>query len=281
MATNALLLSRPKLTAFLACPRRFQLRSLKHLPWPNVPDDSQSAKKMIQGQQFHLLMEQYFLGLDIPLTSIGDTAVSNWYHSFKNSQLSIPNGRFLPEHRLTVPIDNHLLLGRFDLLVVGEQDGEPFAHIYDWKTGNARSETALQQDWQTRLYLALLAEGGGALWRNDYLENGRSGNIRFLQPEHITMTYWYATEPDTPRIIRYSQPQHARNWAEIQKIVAQIDVHHQQDEWPKTDELAQCRQCAYQVYCGRQEAGLAQSQFIKTENEVEDEPDWLLEPDLP
>ena len=280
MSPKSLLLSRPKLTAFLACARRFQLRSLKHLPWPNVPDDTRAAERLTRGQQFHLLMERHFLGLDIPLTSIGDTAVSNWYHAFKNSQLVIPNGRFLPEHRLTVPIDNHLLLGRFDLLVVGEQAGEPFANIYDWKTGKARGDSVLRQDWQTRLYLALLAEGGGALW-----PNGDSGNGRFLQPENITMTYWYATEPEAPRIIRYSQAEHIRNWAEIQAIVAQIDAAQVQDEWPKTDDWAQCRQCAYQVYCGRQvyhgrqEAGTKPLDAV--EELAEDEVDWLLEPNIP
>jgi len=274
MSSNALLLSRPKLTAFLACPRRFQLRSLKHLPWPYVPDNERSAETMARGQQFHLLMERHFLGLDIPLTSIGDTAVSNWYQSFKNSSLSFPNGRFLPEHRLTVPIDNHLLLGRFDLLVVGEEDDEPFAQIYDWKTGKAREDGSLRQDWQTRLYLALLAEGGGALWPNDYSENGRS-----LQPENITMTYWYATDPDAPRIIQYSQQTHVQNWAEIQAIVAQIDNHLAQDNWPLVDDWNQCRQCGYQVYCGRQEVGLERHSPV--DEPIEDDQDWLLEPNLP
>jgi hypothetical protein len=272
--SETLLLSRPKLAAFLSCPRRFQLRSLAHLPWPNVPEDVRAAETMTRGQQFHLLMERHFLGLEISPTSIGNTAVSNWYQAFKNSNLSIPNGRFLPEHRLTVPVGNHLLLGRFDLLVVGEEDGNPFAHIYDWKTGKARHESVLREDWQTRLYLALLAEGEGALWPNDHLGNGIS-----LQPEHITMTYWYATEPDAPRIIQYSQAEHARNWAEIQTIVAQLDEHLAQDHWPLTDDWAQCRQCAYQVYCGRQEAGSDQTQL--SEEEVVDEPDWLLEPNLP
>ena len=267
MPAKSLLLSRPKLAAFLICPRRFQLRSLAHLPWPNVPDDVHATESMTRGQQFHLLMERHFLGLEIPLTSIGDPAVSNWFQAFKNSNLAMPNGRFLPEHRLTVPVGKHLLLGRFDLLLIGEQDGESFAHIYDWKTGKARGEGILRQDWQTRLYLALLAEGGSALY-------GRS-----LQPENITMTYWYAAEPDAPRIIQYSQPEHARNWAEIQTIVSQIDGYLAQDHWPLTDDWAQCRQCAYQVYCGRQEAGLERSQ--PPEEEVDDEPDWLLEPNLP
>lgn len=274
MPPNSLLLSRPKLAAFLICPRRFQLRSLARLPWPNVPDDTRATETMTRGQQFHLLMERHFLGLQVPLTSIGDTAVSNWFQAFKNSNLAMPNGRFLPEHRLTVPVGNHLLLGRFDLLVVGEQASEPFVRIYDWKTGKARAESVLRQDWQTRLYLALLAEGGGALW-----PNGHSGNGRSLQPKNITITYWYAAEPDAPRIIQYSQSDHARNWAEIQVIVAQIDEHLVQDHWPLTDDWAQCRNCAYQVYCGRQEAGLERPQ--SSEEEVEDEPDWLLEPNLP
>jgi hypothetical protein len=271
--SEALLLSRPKLTAFLDCPRRFQLRSLKHLPWPNLPDNTQSAETMLRGQQFHLLLEQYFLGLNIPLSSIGDEAVANWFQTFKQHNPVRPNGRYLPEHRLTVPIGNHLLLGRFDLLVVGEQDGTTFAHIYDWKTGKARGEGALRQDWQTRLYLALLAEGGSALWGVRF-SNGRS-----LQPEAITMTYWYAAEPDTPRHMSYSQAEHERNWAEIQAIVAQIDSCLAQDNWPLTDEWSHCRRCAYQVYCGRQEAGKV-SQHLDDEP-VEDEHDWLLEPNLP
>ena len=267
--SETLLLSQAKLRAFLACPRRFQLRSLKHLLWPNVPDDARSAEAMARGQQFHLLLERHFLGLDIPLTSIGDTAVSTWYQAFKNSKLTIPNGRFLPEHRLTVPIGNHLLLGRFDLLVIGEQDGEPFAHIYDWKTGRAKGVGTLEQEWQTRLYLALLAEGGGALW----------GNGRSLQPENITMTYWYATEPNAPRVLPYSQQAHTWNWEEIQAIVGQIDDHLLQDHWPLTDDMAQCHRCGYQVYFGRQEAGIEPHNPV--DEPVEDNQDWLLEPSLP
>lgn len=272
--SETILLSQAKLAAFLDCPRRFQLRSLKHLPWPNLPDNMQSAETMLRGQQFHRLMEQHFLGLNIPLSSIGDEAVANWFQAFKNSRLVMPNGRFLPEHRLTVPIGNqllgnHLLLGRFDLLVVGEQDGAAFAHIYDWKTGKARGEGALRQEWQTRLYLALLAEGGGALW----------GHGRFLTPESITMTYWYTAEPDTPRRISYSQAEHTRNWTEIQAIVAQINSALTQNDWPLTDDWNHCRQCAYQVYCGRQTTGSLNQPL--DDEPAEDEPDWLLEPNLP
>jgi hypothetical protein len=267
MTSETLLLSRSKLQTFLDCPRRFQLRYLKRLPWPDAPDDPQAAETMTRGQQFHLLLERHFLGLDIPLSSVGDTAVSAWFQTFIQHNPVRQNGRFLPEHRLTVPIGNHLLLGRFDLLVIGEQNGAPFAHVYDWKTGQPRSERALRQDWQTRLYLALLAEGGGALW------SGRA-----LLPENVALTYWYVTEPDAPRHFTYSQAEHRQNWADIQAIVAQIDACLTAETWPLTGDLAQCRRCAYQVYCGRQEAGLGSNRpFEETEP---DEIDFLLEPDL-
>jgi hypothetical protein len=264
---DALLLSRPKLTTFLDCPRRFQLRYLRRLAWPGFFADTKAEEAMARGKQFHLLLERHFLGMDVPVTSIGDTAVSAWYQTFKHHNPVRQNGRYLPEHRLTVPIGSHLLLGRFDLLVVGEQDGQPFAHIYDWKTGRAKGAGELEQDWQTRLYLALLAEGGGALW----------GDGRSPHPDQISLTYWYVTEPDAPHAIRYTAARHSQNWAEIQAIVSQIDDHTQRDEWPLTADRSRCRRCAYQAYCGRQEKNALPEEIASEEEETA----VPLEPALP
>jgi hypothetical protein len=266
---ETLLLSQAKFRAFLACPKRFQLRYLRHLSWPNLYGDAQTEEALTRGKQFHLLLEQHFLGLDIPLPGAGDTAVSTWYRSFTQHNPVRQHGRFLPEHRLTVPIGRHLLLGRFDLLVVGEQAGEPFAHIYDWKTGRAKGAGELEQEWQTRLYLALLAEGGGALW----------GDGRTLPPDRITFTYWYVREPDAPRTIHYSAARHSQNWAEIKAVAGQMDAHLQQDEWPLTTDLSRCRACGYQVYCGRREAGSGQA--AAAEDAGEEETAVSLEPALP
>lgn len=268
--TETLLLSQGKLQTFLTCARRFQLRYLQQLPWPAAPVDARSETAVSRGQQFHLLMEQHFLGLTVPPGSVGDPAVSAWFHTFKQHNPVRQNGRFLPEHRLTVPVGRHLLLGRFDLLVVGEAADEPFAHVYDWKTGRVRGEGALRQEWQTRLYLAMLAEGGGAL-----LGNGRS-----LPSEAVSLTYWYVTEPESPRHIGYSQRAHAQNWAEIQALVAQIEARLPEAVWPLTEDWNPCRRCAYQVFCGRQEAG---RDALDPDEEplVVDEPDSWLEPDLP
>ncbi len=272
--SQSLLLSQGKLEAFLTCQRRFYLRSLRRLPWPAAPLGDESEDALARGQQFHRVMERHFLGLDIAPEEIDDGRVQHWWQVFRTSHLAVPSGQRLPEHRLTVPLGGHLLLGRFDLPVVGERDGRPFAHIFDWKTGRARPENKLRQDWQTRLYLALLAEGGGALW-------AQGGNGRSLSPDRVSLTYWYAAEPDTPRTIRYTSAWHAQNWADIQAIVAQIDAALAKDDWPLTDDSAECPHCAYQVYCGRQAAGPSNLP-LPAEVEASDEEDFLaLEPQTP
>ncbi|MBK7177911.1 MAG: PD-(D/E)XK nuclease family protein [Chloroflexi bacterium] len=271
--SQSLLLSQGKLEAFLACRRRFYLRSLRRLPWPAAPLGDESEEALARGQQFHRVMERHFLGLGIAPEEIDDGRVQHWQRQFQASGPAIPDGQLLPEHRLTVPVGRHLLLGRFDLLVVGEADGRAFAHIFDWKTGKARREADLRQNWQTRLYLALLAEGGGAL-------RAQGGNGRSLSPDRVSITYWYAAEPDTPRTIRYTSAWHAQNWADIQAIVAQIDAALAQDNWPLTDDWDECRRCAYQVYCGRQTAG--HDPLTATEEEESDElTDLSLEPQTP
>ncbi|MCA9933218.1 MAG: PD-(D/E)XK nuclease family protein [Ardenticatenaceae bacterium] len=265
---SPLTLSRGRLETFLACQRRFQLRYLRRLPWPPQPLQEDTEESLARGQQFHQLLERYFLGLAVEPGLIGDEQVRRWWDLFQRSGLALPEGRPLPELTLTIPIGKHLLNGRFDLLILGDHDGQPFAHLFDWKTGRARREADLRRDWQTRLYLAMLAEGGQALLADE----------RPFPPEAIAITYWYATAPNKPRTIHYDAAWHAQNWAEIQAIVAQIDAQLQADTWSLTDDWTLCRDCGYQVYCGRQEAGCA---VPISDEDAEPETDWLLEPDLP
>ncbi|MCP4363383.1 MAG: PD-(D/E)XK nuclease family protein [Chloroflexi bacterium] len=264
---QSLLLSRSKLATFLACRRRFDLRYLRPLPWPKTPLPEKDAERMERGQQFHQLLERHFLGLPVETAAIADRQVRVWWRIFQRSQPPIPNGRPLPELTLTIPIGNHLLNGRFDLLVISEEAGRPSAYIFDWKTGKPQEETRLRHDWQTRLYLAMVAEGGQAL--------GDNGRHTPIPPENIHLTYWYVHEPDTPRNIAYSQQGHKQNWTELQAIVTQIDDQLAQGEnWPLTEDLTLCRTCAYQAFCGRQEAGQPVTQID------EDAPDETAAPNI-
>ncbi|MEZ4644054.1 MAG: PD-(D/E)XK nuclease family protein [Chloroflexota bacterium] len=261
-------LSRGKLVSFLTCQRQFQLRYLQRLPWPVVPLAEPSQALLDRGQQFHQLLQRHFLGLEIIPAAIADDAVRRWWSLFQRYQAALPHGRFLTEISLTVPLDGALLNGRFDLLILGEKDGTPFAHLFDWKTGKAQDEATLRQDWQTRLYLALLAAGGAAL-----LPPGHA-----LLPEQIAITYWYVTEPDAPRTLHYNTAWHTQNWADLAALVAQITALDAEEPWPLTADWSACQNCAYRVLCGRQDAG---SQPVVNPDEEAALLDWALEPELP
>ncbi|WP_420645528.1 PD-(D/E)XK nuclease family protein [Candidatus Leptofilum sp.] len=267
-------LSQYKLANFLACQRRFQLRYLRRLPWPASPLSERTEQLLQQGQDFHQLLERHFLGLTIDKATIENGRVRHWWQTFQthNPAQHFPsNARFLPETGLTVPLRNHLLYGRFDLLVIGEDEaGRPFAHLFDWKTGRPIEAAELNGRWQTRLYLALLAEGSNAFWPQ----------AKSISPEQIRLTYWFVQEPDAPATIGYSAAAHAANWGELQQFATQLDETFALDAWPLTDDWNHCRECAYQNYCGRQAAGTATPELDEAE-----EPDilneQLLTPELP
>jgi CRISPR/Cas system-associated exonuclease Cas4 (RecB family) len=181
-------------------------------------------------------LQRHFLGLAIDEDIAGDRQLRKWWQVFQEKGPHIPGGRVFPELSLTVPIGRHLLTGRFDLLVFWEGR----AQIYDWKTdAHPSTRSRLQESLQTRFYLALAAEGGSALEQT-------------VEPEQISLSYWYVNAPDEMVTINYSQDRHIENWAYLEEAVAELDqLLASGKDWPLTDDLAQCRRCAYQVYCDR------------------------------
>ena len=271
--SERLTLSRYKLTTFLTCQRQFQLRYLDRLPWPVQPVSERSQTAVSRGHAFHQLLQQYFLDIAITPAAIDDPLLRNWWTTFANNKPPMPNGERKPEIGLTVPVGKHLLNGRFDLIILSETaDGQPSAHIFDWKTGTPQEESTLRHDWQTRLYLSMLVEGGHALW------TGKPDATKLL-PEHVSITYWYVQAPDEPQIIRYDAAAHAQNWADITELVNQIETQIALDDWPLTDDLTQCRTCPFQTYCGREDAGVETKPI--TEDTDIPEFDSPLEPNLP
>lgn len=265
---SQLLLSRSKLSTFLQCQRRFQLRYVQPLTWPETPLSAAEAQRLAWGQQFHQLLQRHFLGLPVEADLPTEGPLASWWGRFK-AQLPLPHGRLMPELTLTVPVGRHLLHGRFDLLLMGERHGRLFAHIYDWKTGQPPPEDRLRHDWQTRLYLAMICRSGSALAAAP------------PPPDQVSLTYWYADAPDHPLTIAYSQAWHEQNWADIEALVAQIDARLAQDGvWPLTDDWQACAACLYQAVCGRQAAGTA----VGAIDELEEADGRLLddfEPQLP
>jgi hypothetical protein len=234
--SQSLTFSRVKLADYLACRRRFQLRYERQLPWPASPLKTDAAGALARGRQFHQLLQRHFLGLPVDESLEETPELAGWWRLFQSQGPELPAGRRLPELSLTVPIGRHFLTGRFDLLVIGDEGH----HIYDWKTeSRPRSPAALRDDLQTRVYLALAAEGAPAL-RDP------------VSPEAVSLTYWYATDPPAVVTLAYNLVWHEENWAFLRELAAEIEEQLAGGETlPLTDDLAEGRRCAYQAYCGR------------------------------
>ena len=267
--------SRYKLLTFLACRRRFQLRYLVQQPWPDAPQGDEWRLASERGLAFHKLLERHFLGLPPLPAEMGageDRALRQWWQRFQEQGPVVPAGQRLPELTLMVPVGSHLLTGRFDLLVL---TGDGAAHIFDWKTERRpRSLAELAGDWQTRLYLALLAEGGEALLPG-----------RGLDPAQIRLTYWFVHDPAGGVTIGYNATEHAASWAGIRALVAQIDGQLAETAaWPLTDDWGVCGRCAYQVLCGRLGVPAGEPDEVEEAWEAladEDAGAWPMLPQLP
>ncbi|MFN2136481.1 MAG: PD-(D/E)XK nuclease family protein [Candidatus Promineifilaceae bacterium] len=265
-----LILDQSALAAFVTCPRRFQLRYLLQAPWPSSPLDSQQNQAVERGRAFHRLVEQHLHGVAVSADLIADPVVRGWWRSFQTDGPAKAGGRLFPEHRLTVPASSSFLAGRFDLLVVNQDADHPSLAIYDWKTSSPRTAEALRSEWQTRLYLALAAEGSSAFLPPD----------RTLSPEDISLSYWYPTDPDAAVELQYNSEWHQENWAQILSLVTDIERLNPGQVWPLTNDLQRCRSCMYQAHCGRQEAGTAPF-LAEEEARYTAETALLLEPHLP
>ncbi len=261
---DRLTLTQTHLYTFHACPRRFFLRFLARVPWPEAPLGNDLAQAYDLGHRFHRRAERHFLGLsDEPET---DPTLRVWWDTFCQQGPPLPDGRRFVEAALTVPIGSHFLTGRFDLLIVGDGD-RPAAHLFDWKTGDPRPVERLRAAWQTRVYLAVLAQGGAAL---------APDAADAFAPDRLSFTYWYAADPANPRHIAYDAATHRRTWGELEAMVADIDqrlAQNSRDAWPLTDDLAECRRCAYRALVGRQSAGADAPPPLDEDEDVPD--DWL------
>lgn len=265
---DSLTLAQQHFYTFRACHRRFYLRYLAKIPWPEPPLDSDLETAYERGRLFHRWVERQLLGLPIDSGAQIDPVIHTWWTTFQKHSPSFPPGRRFVEFTLIAPIGRHFVAGRYDLLIVNQEDkGQPDSFIFDWKTGEPRPIDRLRQAWQTRIYLAVLAEGGTAL--------AEYGNTP-VNPDHLTFIYWYVEDPLSPRVITYSKVLHKENWTDLVSVVQEIDRRLIANDWPLTDDWNECRRCAYRAHCGRQAAGQSSAEFAEEEESLDPAEDWLL-----
>ena len=184
-STKILRLSQGHLNLLATCPRKFQHSYLEQL---NTPIDPKHEEYQILGSRFHLLMQQREMGLPIDNLLQADSQLQSWMTDFSNISpeiftTDIDNQTFREsEHYRTLQIGNYLLTVIYDLLIADQNQ----AQILDWKTYPQPSKREiLARNWQTRLYIYVMAETSNYL-----LEN-------------ISMTYWLSNQKGKLKILNF------------------------------------------------------------------------------
>jgi hypothetical protein len=236
-------LNQTSLQDFLDCPRRFELGFLNDTRWPAAYSSPLSRYEILTeiGTKFHLLCQQFFIGIDPALisSSITDPDLLILWQSF------LPYGRTLlpypsaSEQILRIPYHDHYLLAKYDLII--QISSEEYL-IIDWKTSPKKpSRTALANRVQTYLYPFIFQQAGKDLFAADE-----------IQPSMIKMQYWYPLADEPEEFFPYSEALHRDSSLTIESLIAQIkDLVSSSQQFPLTDDHTHCKYCIFRSFCER------------------------------
>jgi hypothetical protein len=205
MESSLIRLSQSQLNLLETCPPKFKQVYLDQLNSPPTPEQ---LEKQNWGSQFHLLMQQRELGLPIASLLDKDDSFKHSLTALVTAATEILNPNYTTtreaEHSRSLPMENYLLNVVYDLLIMDQDQ----AQIIDWKTYlQPENQQKLAQNWQTRLYLYVLAE------TSDYL------------PEQISMTYWFVKLPHQPQHLtfNYNRYQHQKTDEDLTRLLNQLE----------------------------------------------------------
>lgn len=237
-------LSQGQLNLLETCPRKFQHIYIDQLGSPTSPEQQES---LAWGSRFHLLMQQRELGLSVDQLVAEDEPLQRCLTAFTKAAPEIlfphPQTFRQSEHRRTLNFQGYLLTVIYDLLILDQQQ----AQILDWKTyPRPQNQRWLAQDWQTRLYLFVLAE------TSDY------------SPEQISMTYWFVKPQDNqgdslkPQSLKfpYNRSLHDRTHQDLHLLLNHLTnwlkrYEETAEPFPQVVETEDCDRCHFTVRCQR------------------------------
>lgn len=237
--TQLLRLSQGQLNLLERCPRQFQHTYLEQL---YSPSDPEHEVRQTLGSRFHLLMQQREMGLPIDSLLQTDTQLQSWMTAFANAAPEIltpvPHSHFREsEHLRTLQVQDYLLTVVYDLLIADNQQ----AQILDWKTyPKPPNKRFLEKNWQTRLYLYVMAE------TSEYL------------PENISMTYWFVQSEGKPQNIKfnYNTTQHELSAKKLNQLLTKLTkwlkAYERGEQFPQVPEGSKaCERCQFATRCDR------------------------------
>lgn len=229
---------------YVDCPYRFYLRYILRISWPAlVVDKALDYEQRGQaGGRFHRLVQQYLLG--VPQARISALAdedpladVRDWWAGFLSHVPPWLTDQRWVETTLAADVGGQRVVAKYDLILADENG---HLTIFDWKTSQkAPSKARLLARIQTRLYRMVLAQASPAFLA------GQS-----CPPDNITMNYWFATHPQTPVALPYSQTEFERDLADLSALIEHICASEPAD-FIRTEQLEHCRFCVYRSHCDR------------------------------
>ena len=232
--------SQSSLQDYQDCPRRFELRYVRHVAWPTPVSRPVAAAEhhLGLGTAFHRLAYQHQMGIDVERLGPGidEPELARWWQAYLDHRPALPPERY-PEIVLTVsvPGTGHRLLAKFDLLACAP--GERLV-IVDWKTSRRRPRREhLAERMQTLVYPYVLTRGGAAM-------NGDAP----VDPGTVEMLYWFATYPAQPARFTYGDLGYGEAQAQLVGLIERIKHSLATDDWPEGD---RCQWCRYATFCGR------------------------------
>lgn len=240
MALPMLSLSQAHLTLLETCPRRFQYIFDQSLAVPPNPEGQEAA---LWGSQFHLLMQQQSLGMPIQVMATASEDMTAKVDALRQQAPHLfeagPHEHLRQsEHQRTLAFNGYLFTVIYDLVILSAHAGL----IVDWKTYlKPPLKQYLAHDWQTRLYLYVLAE------------------TSHLAPDQLTMAYWFVRHrdehghelPPSEYQFAYSLQQHDQTRANLLRLTDRLSSLRQRGEFPQTDDLDRCLRCPFQIRCQR------------------------------
>jgi predicted RecB family nuclease len=241
--TQIIRLSQGQLNLLERCPRQFQHSYLEQLYSPIKPENEEN---LTLGSQFHLLMQQREMGLPIENVLVDNPQLQTWMQSFTDVApeiLTSAGGREVfreSEHYRTLKVGNYVLAVIYDLLIADNFQ----AQILDWKTyPKPPNQKFLEKNWQTRLYLYVLAE------TSEY------------QPENISMTYWFIQSDAKPESLKftYNNLLHEQTDKKLKqlldKLTKSLSKYHQGEQEKAFPQVSvgskTCEYCQFMAKCER------------------------------
>jgi PD-(D/E)XK nuclease superfamily len=234
-------LSQRHLKILETCPRQFEHIYFDRLTPPTNP--AQQIKTQL-GSDFHLLMQQRELGLPIEPILAQSPQLDGWMKAITTTAPELfafdPQAWRESEHVRTLAIDNYLFTAIYDLVILTPEK----ADIIDWKTYPLpKQKKDLDRDWQTRLYLYILAETSAYL------------------PKQISFTYWFIQSTPQPKSVRigYTLKQHRQTQADLRELLSKLtnwlDAYQAEREpFPQVAEsTGVCQYCNFAPRCGRKQ----------------------------